>query len=177
MGVSQAARDAAGNEHGQFLGQRAAFVGELMRELFQVHAPDQFHRNESHAVRLAKLVGLDDVRVNQVGDELGLADKILEEHFLAGEIGADDFDGDAFDKSARAVLLGFIHDAHAALKNFADDFIAEFVLDGEKRHARMVGNCPAMSSLAAAWQRKNRIFFDFFACTAGVLDFYSHQVW
>ena len=32
------------------------------------------------------------------------------------------------------MLLGFIHDAHAALKNFADDVVAEFVLDGEQRH-------------------------------------------
>ena len=69
--------------------------------------------------------------------------------FWLREIGPDDLDGDALDEIARAALLGFIHDAHAALKNFADDFIAEFVLDGEQRHARMVGNCPAKSSLAA----------------------------
>ena len=132
-----------------------------MGELFQVHAADQFHGDERHAVGLAEMVGLDDVRVDQVGDELGLADEIFDEHLLARVIGPDDFDGDALDEIARAVLLGFINDAHAALKNFADDFIAEFVLDGEQRHARMVGNCPAKSSLAAAWHGKNRIFLIF----------------
>jgi hypothetical protein len=91
--------------------------------------------DEADAVGLAEMVGLDDVRVDQVGDQLGLADEILDEHLLAGEIRADDLDGHALDEVARAVLLGFIHDAHAALKNFADDFVAEFVLDGEERHA------------------------------------------
>ena len=94
------------------------------------------------------MIGLDDVRVDQIRDELGLADEILDEHLLAGEIRADDLDGDALDEIARAVLLAFIDDAHAALKNFADDLVAKFVLDGEQRHARMVGNRPLMSSPA-----------------------------
>ena len=41
--VGQPARDAAGDEHGQFLGQHALLVRKLVRELFQVHAADQFH--------------------------------------------------------------------------------------------------------------------------------------
>jgi len=34
-----------------------------------------------------------------------------------------------------------------------------------------------MSSFANARQQKNLNFFDFFACVAGTLDFYSHEVW
>ena len=85
-------------------------------------------------LRLAQMIGLDDVGVDQVGDELGFADEILDEQFLVGVILADDFDGDALDEIARAVLLGFVDDAHAALKNLADDLVAKFVLDGEERH-------------------------------------------
>ena len=136
-----------------------------MGELLQVHAADQFHGDETHAVGLAQMIGLDDVRVDQVGDELGLADEILDEHLLAGEIGADDLDGDALDEIARAVLLGFIHNAHAALKNLADDFVAKLVLDGEERHARMVGNCPAKSSPAPSALKRTANFLCFFACT------------
>ena len=58
-----------------------------MGELLQIHAADQFHADETDAVGFAEMVGLDDVRVDQVGDELGLADEILDEHLLAGEIG------------------------------------------------------------------------------------------
>ena len=136
--VGQAARDAAGDEHGEFLRQLAFFVGKLAGELFQIHAADQFHADEADALGLAEMVGLDDVRVDQVGDELGLADEVLDEHLLARVIRADDLDGDALDEIARAVLLGLIHDAHAALKNFADDFVAKIALDGEQRHAAMV---------------------------------------
>ena len=119
-----------------------------MREVFEIDAANQFHRDKTQAVRFAEMVGLDDVRMNQIGDEFGLANEIIHEHFLAAEVGPDDFDGDALDEIARAVLLRFIHDAHATLENFPGDFIAKFVLDDEERHARMVGNCPAMSSPA-----------------------------
>ena len=105
--------------------QLAALVGELLGELFEVHAADQFHGDEVDAVGFAEVVGLDDVGVDQVRDELGLADEILDEGLLAGVVGADDLDGDAFDEVARAVLLGLVDDAHAALENLADDFVTE----------------------------------------------------
>ena len=107
------------------------------------------------------MIGLDDVRVDQVGDELGLADEILDEHLLAGEVRADDLDGHALDEIARAVLLGLINDAHAALKNLAGDFVAKFVLDGEQRHAGMVENYPVKSSPAVRHLEKMLIFLSF----------------
>jgi len=146
--VSKSARDAAGDEHREFFGQNAFLLGQLMRELFEIHAANQFHCDKTQAVRFAELVGLDDVRVNQIRDELGFADKIIHEHFLTAKIRANDFDGDTLDEIARAVLFRFIDNAHATLENLPGDFIAKFVLDGEERHARMVGNCPAMSSPA-----------------------------
>ena len=114
-------------------------------------------------VGLPQLVSLDDVRMDQVRHQLGFAHEILEEHLLAGEVRADNLDRDALDEVARPALLRFIHDAHAALKYFADDFVAEFVLDGEERHAGMVGICPAKSSLAAGLATQNTIFFLFFS--------------
>ena len=84
------------------------------------------------------MIGLDDVRMDQIGNELGLADEILDEHLLAGVIGADDLDGHALHEITRAVLLGFINDPHAALKNFADDLVAKLALNRKKCHGRMV---------------------------------------
>ena len=53
--------------------------------------------------------------------------------FLAGVILADDFHRHALDKVPRPVLLGFVHDAHAALENLAHDFVTELILDRKKR--------------------------------------------
>ena len=64
--------------------------------------------------------------------------EILDEHLLARVMGADDLDGDALGEIARAFLLGFIDNPHAALKDFADDFVAKLALNGEECHGRMV---------------------------------------
>jgi hypothetical protein len=119
---------------------------ELTAELLEVHPADQFHADETNAVVVTEMIGLDDVRVDQVGDELGLADEVLDEHLLAGVIRTDDLDGHALDEVARAVLLRLEHDAHAAFKNFADNFVAEIALDFEQRHAWIVGNLASKSS-------------------------------
>ena len=84
------------------------------------------------------MVGLDDVGVNQIGDQLRFPDEIVDELLLVGVVLADDFNGHAFDEIAGAELLGFIHDAHAAFVNLAHDFVAELVLDGEEGHAEML---------------------------------------
>jgi hypothetical protein len=84
-------------------------------------------------------MAMNDVRVNQIGDQFRLADEIVYEGLLAGVVGADDFDGHAFEKAARAALLGLVHHSHAAFKNLADDFVAELALDGEHCHAADVG--------------------------------------
>src|SRR5262249_46893977 len=131
MGVGQAAGHAAGNEHRQFLGQDLTLVRELVGKLLKIHSPNEFHGDKRHAVRLAQLVGLDDVGVNQVRHQLRLANEVLNEHLLAGEVWTDNFDGDAFDKITRPQLLGLVHNSHTTLKNFADDVVAEFVLDRE----------------------------------------------
>ncbi len=145
--VGESTRDAAGDEDGEFAGKDAVARVELLGELFEVHASDEFHGDEIHPFDFAEVVGLDDVRVNQVGDELGLADEVLDELRLAGVVLADDLDGDALDELSRTVLLGLIHDAHAALENFADDVVAETAINGKQTHAWMVENGGVKSSL------------------------------
>ena len=137
----------------------------LLHELLKVHAADQFHANERSAICFAEVVGLDDVRVNQVGNELGLADEILDEHLLAGEIGANDLDGDAFGEIARAVLLGFIDDAHAAFENFADHVVAEIAIDREQRHGADSGKTACEVKLP--WRQKTVIFLCFLLARHG----------
>ena len=131
VGVSQSARHAAGDEDGQFHRDDAPLVGHLVGELLQIDAVDQFHADEVKPARLAQMVGLDDVGVDEVGHELGLADEILDELLLAGVILPDDFHRHALDKVARAVLLGFVHHAHSPLENLADYLVAELALNGK----------------------------------------------
>ncbi len=150
VGVGQAARHAADDEHRQFLGQHPPPVGQLLGELLEVHPADQLHGNEIDPVGLAQVIGLDDVGMDQIGHQLGFADEVLDELLLVGVVLADDLDGDAFDEFARAVLLGFIHDPHAAFEDLAHDLVAELVLDSEEGHARMLVERDLKSSPGAS---------------------------
>jgi hypothetical protein len=84
------------------------------------------------------MVGLDDIGMNQIGDQLGLADEVIDELLIIGVALADDLDRHPLYEIARAVLLGLIDNPHAALKNFADDFVAKLALNRKECHARMV---------------------------------------
>ena len=99
----------AGDENGEVAGKDAFFVGELLGELFEIDAADEFHGDEEHAADFAEMVSLDDVGVDEVGDELGLADEVLDELLVARVVLADDLDGDALDEVARAVLRAVPH--------------------------------------------------------------------
>ena len=140
MGVREPARDAAGDEDRQFLGQLTVLIAQLPGELLKVHAPDQFHADETDAFGFAQMIGLDDIGMDQVGNELGLANEVLDEHLLAGVVGTDDLNSNAFNEVAGAMLLGFENNTHTALKNFADNLVAKVTLNGEQRHTFIVRN-------------------------------------
>jgi hypothetical protein len=105
------------------------------------------------------MVGLDDIGVDEVGDQFGFADEILDELFLVGVVLADDLHGHALDKVARAMLLGFVHDAHAPFEDLADDLVSEIALDSEQRcHRGHVGELPGqVKPLLVFGPEQNRI--------------------
>ena len=126
-------------------------MGQLIAELFEVDAPDQFHGDVIDAFGFAEVIGLDDVGVDQVGDQFRFADEILDEGLLVGVALANDFDRHALDEVSRAVLFRFINNAHAALKNFANDLVAELRLNREQAaHASMLWQTCIKSSLRSA---------------------------
>src|ERR1043166_559842 len=96
MGVGEAAGNPAGDEHREFHREDALLVLDLLHELLKVDSPNQFHGDENHAARFTQVIRLNDVRVNQVRNELRFTDKIVDEHPLVGIILADDLDSDAF---------------------------------------------------------------------------------
>jgi hypothetical protein len=138
MGIGQATRNAAGDEHREVARQMPVLGGELLEELFEVHAADEFHGDEVLALRFPELVGLDDVRVDQVGDELGFADEVVQEQLLPREVLPDELERHAFDESLRTQLLGLVNDPHATFVELAHNAVVELVLDRERRHGVMV---------------------------------------
>src|SRR5688572_17887883 len=107
MRVSETAGDTAGDENRKFDRQRMLFLRELMRELFEVHPANQFHRDEVDSACFAKVIGLNDVGMDEVGDEFCFADEIFDEDLLIGEILANDLDRNTLGETARAFLLTF----------------------------------------------------------------------
>src|SRR2546426_685780 len=103
------------------------------------------------------MVGLNNVGVDQVGNEFGFPDKIIDELLLVCVILPNYFDGDAFDEAARAQLLGFVHHTHSAFKNFANDLVMKFVLDGKQGHEAMLIEPTGMSSPAFKTRVEPRI--------------------
>src|SRR4051812_1554238 len=99
------------------------------------------------------MIGLNDVGVDQVGDELGFTDKIVDELLLVRVILANDLQRDAFDEVTRAALFGLVDDTHAAFENFADDLVPKLILNGEQTsHDVMLRNRRTKSSLG--WKNK-----------------------
>src|SRR5688500_2221776 len=132
MRVSESAGDAAGDENRKFDGERMFLFAELVRELFEVHAANQFHGDEVDSACFAQVIGLNDVGMDEVGDEFCFADKVFNEDLLIGEILANDLDCNTLGETARAFLLTFVNNAHPAFAEFAKDLVVEVALDGEQ---------------------------------------------
>jgi hypothetical protein len=99
----------------------------LLQELLDVLAAHILHDHEVLAADLAQVVGLDDVGVDQVGDEPGLPDEILLEFGDRGVLLADQLHGDRLPELPGPVLVGLVHDAHAALRDLADHLVVDLV--------------------------------------------------
>ena len=76
---------------------------------------------------LAQVVGLDDVRVDQVGHEPGLADEVLLELGDRRVLLADQLNGDRLPELAGAQLVRLVDDAHAALGELTDHLVVDLV--------------------------------------------------
>jgi hypothetical protein len=105
------------------------------------------------------MIGLDNVRMDEIRDELGFANEILDEAFLIRVAPANYLDGDPFDKIARAVLFGFIDNPHAAIEYLAHNFIAKLALYGEERwHKEHVENLGLQVKSRQARSKRTRAF-------------------
>ena len=129
MGVSQPAGDAGNDEDREI--ERDLFALGLMaiKELLQIHAIYVFHDHEILLPELAEVVGLDDVRVDQICHQPGFADKVVLELNDGRIFFADQFDGHGLAELSGAALDGFKNQSHAAIGDLTNHLVVSLVED------------------------------------------------
>ena len=129
VGVSEPSGDARNDERGEIDRHLFAKLAVAFDELLQIHAPHKLHHHEILAAHLSQVVSLNDVGVDQVGDESGFADEIVLELFDCRVFFPDQFDGDDFAEISRAELHRFVNQAHSAFRDLSGHLIVEFAED------------------------------------------------
>ena len=129
VGVGEPARHPGDDEGGQVDGHLAVELAVLLEELLDVVAPHVLHDHEVLAADLPEVVGLDDVRVDQVRHEPGLPDEVLLELGDGGVLLADQLHGDRLPELAGPQLVRLVHDSHAALGDGPDHLVVDLVED------------------------------------------------
>src|SRR6185503_9577812 len=129
MRVLESPADPAHDERPEVDRHLQAELEMARHELLQVHALHVLHGDVEGLLYHAELVDLDDVLVDEVGDELGLADKHLDEVAVPREALADGLDRDLLLESLGAVEDRLVDRAHAAVRNLPDEL--EMIVVGE----------------------------------------------
>ena len=80
------------------------------------------------------MIGLNQIGVDQVREQLCFRDEIVYELVLPCEARSDDLDGDVFYEIPGSVLLRLIHGTNRSLINQFQDLISIVALDREKAH-------------------------------------------
>jgi hypothetical protein len=119
--MGQAAADARDDEGGEIGGDQLPCRAVALNEVLEVDSVNILHRHIVLPADLPEMVGLHDVGVDEVGDEPGLANKVVAELLDPGVFLTDQFHRHALYKLASAILLRLIDDAHAALGNHAHE--------------------------------------------------------
>ena len=89
-------------------------------ELLQVDAVDELHDQEMHAAGLARVVGLDDVRMAQPSDRLHLPPETADRLGIIEKPMGKDFQGNDL---VEIDLPGLVDNAHAAMAQFLQQFV------------------------------------------------------
>ena len=129
VGVRQAPRDARRDEDGKVDRDGAPQDPVAIDELLDVNAIHELHHHEVLTPGQSEMVGLDDIRVDQIGDEARLADEVLLELWYARIFFANDLNSYELMEVARTELERLVDDAHAALGDLPEQLVAELVVN------------------------------------------------
>ena len=135
VGVGEAACDARDDEGREIDRNLAAELPVLLQEVLEIHTPHKFHHHEILSAGLPKVVGLDDVGMDEVGNEPGLADEVILELLDGRILLANQLNGHDLAEIARAPLQRFEDKAHPTLGNLPSHLIVELAEDVfDRRH-------------------------------------------
>ena len=98
-------------------------------KLLQINAFDEFHHHEILAADLPEVISLDNVGMDQVGNESCLTDEVALELCDCRIFLPNNFYRDDLPEIAGSKLHGLVDDAHAALRDLAGHLVVEFVED------------------------------------------------
>jgi hypothetical protein len=127
--ISESAGDPGNNEGGYVDWDLTIEDPMTFNQLLEMHAAHKFHYHEILSANLTEVIGLDDIGVDQVGDESGFADKVFLELRNGGLFFADELNGDNLAEITRTALDGFIHQPHAALSDLAGKLVVQLIED------------------------------------------------
>ena len=126
-----------------------AQLAMTLEKLLKIHAFDEFHYHEILTADLTEVVGLDNVGMDQVGNESRLADKIVLKFFDGRIFFPNNFYRDNLPEITRSELHGFIDEAHAAFRDLAGHLVVELV-ENVLKCGHRIGERRASGSLARA---------------------------
>ena len=94
-----------------------------------MHAAHKFHHHEILSADLAKMVGLDDVGMDQIRDQSGLSDEIFLEFRDRRILLADELHRDVLAKIPSAPLNALVNQSHSPLGDLAGKLVVQLVED------------------------------------------------
>ena len=123
VGILQSSCHPTQDEGGDGHRNRSIQLLMTVQEEPQVETIDELHGDKQRLPRVIQLIDLNNVGMNQVGHQLGLAHEHLGEGLVGTEFGVDGLDGHRLHKTAGTGLLGLIDRAHPAGGDLSHDAI------------------------------------------------------
>ena len=127
MGIAETPANSGDDENGQVGGSVLVGFDMPFQKLFEVPSGDEFHRHEILLANLPQMVGLNDIRVDQISHQLGFADEIVPELLNGRVFLPNQLDRDDLAETTDTTLGGLVNHAHSAFGDFSGKFVVNFV--------------------------------------------------
>ena len=148
VGVVEAPADPARDECPK-IGRKGKTLVEVGSDKdFEIEPVDVFHDDVVVALGEAEVIDLDDVFMDEIRDELRLADEEPDELRVFGVLFEDSLDGDRFLKIDRTDQDGLINRTHASIGDMTKNPIAAFASDFFRFHRHSLTQTEDESELA-----------------------------
>ena len=140
MGVVQSSRDLHRDERSHLLREGQPVLAHFLQQRPEVAAVHVFHGDVVGAARLPEIEDLHDVRMGQLGRQLGLVDEHRDEILVVAEVRQDALDRHDLLEALHAPLLGLEQLGHAAHGDLLQQVVVPVLLQDLGTYRRAA--CP-----------------------------------